>query len=823
MSSAPKSRLDCTQLRWQCDPNLFSFETTAELEITDSLVGQETARDALLFGIECLAHGQNVYVRGPRGTGRITMVRQLLRQLQMKTKKKRDRCFVNNFLKPDRPRLITLPPGTANEFRKAMSEFAEFVRKELRKLLDSEPLLSQREAAKERVHSLARHLSDPLETRLANAGLALVSIPQGPTVIFPLVDGEPVPPDQLKTLIAQGKISGELLENYERQLPNFQKDVERVSREIGQVYREGKREIDSLKQMAARALLGAITGSILMRFNQPAVKTFIDEAVQDVVENQLDGEEDEEPADLDALYGVNIVLTHAENEFSPVVEEVVPNVINLLGTVDLTFSGEQAVSDFRGIRAGALLQADAGYLVVDVEDLLSEPGAYRALMRTLRTRRLEIVPPEMGFMRPYVVVQPEPIDVEVRVILVGDVDTYYQLDAIDPDFQELFKVLADFDDEIPRDSSGLQQYAIVLSRLAKEEGLLPFHRSGVAALAEHGARVVAREGRLTAKFGRISDIAREAAFLASKDNAPHVRDNHVWQVIRRTKQRANLPSRRFQDYVTSGTIRVATSGSEVGQINGLAVIHSGPLTYGFPARITATIGPGTAGLINIEGRARMSGAIHSKGFHILGGLLRHLLSTDHPLSFSASLAFEQSYGGIDGDSASGAETVCLLSALTGIPISQSLAMTGAIDQLGHIQAIGGVNEKIEGFFDICHHFGLNGEQGVVIPRANAGDLMLRADVVAACRAERFHIYAVDTIHEALELFTGIPAGQSTTGRYPAGSVLAVAVQRAHEFWQKTLSAPQRMTQVASGEAFEPQSTTPPGEMAEKPKKSKKKS
>jgi ATP-dependent Lon protease len=823
MSSAPKSRLDCTQLRWQCDPNLFSFETTAELEITDSLVGQETARDALLFGIECLAHGQNVYVRGPRGTGRITMVRQLLRQLQMKTKKKRDRCFVNNFLKPDRPRLITLPPGTANEFRKAMSEFAEFVRKELRKLLDSEPLLSQREAAKERVHSLARHLSDPLETRLANAGLALVSIPQGPTVIFPLVDGEPVPPDQLKTLIAQGKISGELLENYERQLPNFQKDVERVSREIGQVYREGKREIDSLKQMAARALLGAITGSILMRFNQPAVKTFIDEAVQDVVENQLDGEEDEEPADLDALYGVNIVLTHAENEFSPVVEEVVPNVINLLGTVDLTFSGEQAVSDFRGIRAGALLQADAGYLVVDVEDLLSEPGAYRALMRTLRTRRLEIVPPEMGFMRPYVVVQPEPIDVEVRVILVGDVDTYYQLDAIDPDFQELFKVLADFDDEIPRDSSGLQQYAIVLSRLAKEEGLLPFHRSGVAALAEHGARVVAREGRLTAKFGRISDIAREAAFLASKDNAPHVRDNHVWQVIRRTKQRANLPSRRFQDYVTSGTIRVATSGSEVGQINGLAVIHSGPLTYGFPARITATIGPGTAGLINIEGRARMSGAIHSKGFHILGGLLRHLLSTDHPLSFSASLAFEQSYGGIDGDSASGAETVCLLSALTGIPISQSLAMTGAIDQLGHIQAIGGVNEKIEGFFDICHHFGLNGEQGVVIPRANAGDLMLRADVVAACRAGRFHIYAVDTIHEALELFTGIPAGQSTTGRYPAGSVLAVAVQRAHEFWQKTLSAPQRMTQVASGEAFEPQSTTPPGEMAEKPKKSKKKS
>jgi ATP-dependent Lon protease len=442
-------------------------------------------------------------------------------------------------------------------------------------------------------------------------------------------------------------------------------------------------------------------------------------------------------------------------------------------------------------------------------------------MRTLRTRRLEIVPPEMGFMRPYVVVQPEPIDVEVRVILVGDVDTYYQLDAIDPDFQELFKVLADFDDEIPRDSTGLELYAIVIARLAKEEGLPPFHRTAVGALAEHGARIVAREGRLTAKFGRISDNAREAAFLATKESAPHVLDNHVWQVVRRTKQRANLPSRRFQDYVTSGTIRVATTGSEVGQINGLAVIHSGPLTYGFPARITATIGPGTAGLINIEGRARMSGAIHSKGFHIIGGLIRHLLNTDHPLSFSASLAFEQSYGGIDGDSASGAETVCLLSALTGIPISQSLSMTGAIDQLGHIQAIGGVNEKIEGFFDICHHSGLTGDQGVVIPKANAGDLMLRADVVAACRAGRFHIYAVETIHEALELFTGIPAGTSTAGRYPAGTMLAVAVQRAHEFWHKTLSAPQRMTQIASGEPFEPQSTRPPEQAANKPRKGKK--
>lgn len=806
-----RTRLPCTALRWRCDPSQFQFETTAELEITDSLVGQETARDALLFGIECWAHGQNVYVRGPRGTGRITMVRTLLKQLQMRTRKKRDRCFVNNFAKPDRPRLITLPPGSANEFRKALAELAQFVSKELRKLLDSEPLVSQREAVRERIQSVARAISDPLEQRLSEAGLALVSIPQGPmttTVIFPVVEGEPVPPEQLKLLMSQGKVPPEAWTHYEQQLPNFQKEVDRVGRELGVVFRAGRLEIEQLKQNSARSLLEGLTSHILVQFPQDAVRVFINEVVQDIVENRLTGE-DEDEGDLAGLYGVNVVLTHTENELAPVVEEVVPNVINLLGTVDPTWAGDQPTSDYRGIRAGALLQADAGYLIVDVEDLLNEPGAYRALMRTLRTRRLEIVPPEFGFMRPYVIVQPEPVDLEVRVILVGDVDTYYQLDAVDPDFRELFKVLADFDDELPRDGQGTQQYALVIARLSQDESLLPFDRGAVAALAEHGSRIVAREGRLTAKFGRVSDIAREAAFLASKENSSAVREDHVCQVVRRTKQRASLPSRRFQEYVASGTIRVATSGSEVGQINGLAVIHSGPLTYGFPARITATIGPGTAGLINIEGQARMSGSIHSKGFHILGGLLRHLLQTDHPLSFSASLAFEQSYGGIDGDSASGAETVCLLSALTGIPIHQSLAMTGAIDQLGHVQAIGGVNEKIEGFYDVCNHFGLNGEQGVVIPQANAGDLMLRTDVVEACRAGKFHVYAVDTIHEALELFTGLPAGISSAGRYPTGTLLSVAVQKAHEYWQKTLAAPQRLTTVTAGESPEPRTTRPP--------------
>jgi len=382
---------------------------------------------------------------------------------------------------------------------------------------------------------------------------------------------------------------------------------------------------------------------------------------------------------------------------------------------------------------------------------------------------------------------------------VGDPLAYYQLDALDPEFSDLFKVLADFDDEIQRDEEGIRHYAAVVAQILREDDLPPMDRTGLAAVTEHGARIAARGSKLTARFGRIADIVREAAFLAQQSGQQRVDGDQVRQAIQRTRDRASLPSRKFQELITAGTIRVETSGSVVGQVNGLAVIQSGPITYGFPARITATIGPGRAGLINIEGTASLSGAIHTKGFHILGGCLRHLLQAEHPLAFSASMAFEQSYGGIDGDSASGAEICCMLSALTGIPLNQSIAMTGAIDQFGHIQPIGGVNEKIEGFFDTCRFFGLTGDQGVIIPKANAPDLMLRTDLVEACSAGRFHVYAVDSVQEALEVLTGMTTGEYGEEGYPPGTLLRVAVDQARDYWRKTLSSPNQLTRVAEEE------------------------
>ncbi|MFT5141018.1 MAG: putative ATP-dependent protease, partial [Rhodothermales bacterium] len=436
------------------------------------------------------------------------------------------------------------------------------------------------------------------------------------------------------------------------------------------------------------------------------------------------------------------------------------------------------------------VQADGGFLIIDAQELISEPGAWRLLMRALRTGSVEIVPADLSWPMSSQSLKPEAIDISVRIILIGSSGLYYQLDQVDQDFSNLFKVLADFDSEIERSEHGVNQYAGVVARMCNEESLLDFSACGVAALAEHGARIASRKGKITARFGRIADIVREASFIASKEDAPFVNRDHVEQTVTRTKFRASLPSKRFQELINDGTIWVATSGKVVGQINGLAVIQAGSLSYGFPARITATIGAGHAGVINIEGAASLSGSIHTKGFHILGGLLRHLLHTDHPLAFTASIAFEQSYGGIDGDSASGAETCCLLSALTGIPINQGIAMTGAIDQHGRIQAIGGVNEKIEGFFDACKAMGLNSEQGVMIPSSNAGDLMLRTDIVDACRNGEFSVFAVANVHEALEVLTGLPAGEANEkDDYPEGSLLKLAQQQAAEFWKKTSSHP----------------------------------
>lgn len=426
--------------------------------------------------------------------------------------------------------------------------------------------------------------------------------------------------------------------------------------------------------------------------------------------------------------------------------------------------------------------------MVEVDDALSE-GTWAVLTRILRSGNISFAFEDNSKGRP-AVIKPEPIPLDVKVILIGSHRRYYELSAYDSDFADNFKVLADLDTALPRVAESYLQYARVIRKTVDEEQLLHFDSEAVAQLIEHGIRLHGGKNKLSARFGRVMDTAREADYLAKKANAGGVTRKHIINAIRAAKHRSYAPAKDFYKLLENGTIIVETVGERVGQINGLAVSQAGNVAYGFPARITTTVSPGKAGLINIEGQADLSGQIHTKGFQILGGLLRHVLKPEHPLSFAASIAFEQSYGGIDGDSASGAEACCLLSALTDTPIKQSLSMTGAIDQFGHLQAIGGVNEKIEGFFDACAFNELNGEQGVIIPVANVADLMLRDDVIRACEQGQFHIYAVEHVLDALAILTATASCKDQLQQclpYQPQSLLANAVEAAQHLFRQSQS------------------------------------
>lgn len=778
-------------LRWICDPAKLEFSTTADIEPAAGIVGQSSAVEALRFGLEINAPGQNVFVRGLAGTGRLTLVQRLLSEIHPDVPPADDICYVFNFDQPDRPRAVRVPRGTAEQLQSKTEELCQFIADDLPSAMRDD-LVQRRTAELERsaMKAIEGH-TKPLESELAEAGLALLMAQNGKVtqpVVLPIIDGEPAPPERLATLRAEGKLDAETYAGLETKLESANERVEDVFKKVGKLQREARLAGRKLMAGEARSIISNAASDIREAFDVPAVHRFVDGIVQDVVERRLNMLASGE-TDFTQLYAVNVLVSHGPDEVAPVIIENAPSVRALVGSVDASVGPDGSRhADHMSIHAGSLLRADGGVLILEAQELLAHQGAWAALVRTLRSGRVELVPPDMFMPWGAPAIKPEPVEVNVKVVLLGEANIYYLLDERDPDFPNLFKVLADFDATLPRTDDTVGLYAGVIARIARDEGLVPFDAAGVAALAEHGARICASAGKLTARFGRLADIAREAAYLTRKSGSKTAGAADVVEAVRRTKARADGPPRRFRDSIARGSIRIETSGTAIGQVNGLAVIKAGPLTYGFPSRITASLGPGSGGAINIERESKLSGAIHTKAFYILGGLLRNLLRTPHPLTFEASIAFEQSYGGIDGDSASGAEICCLLSALTRLPVHQGLAMTGAIDQQGNILPIGAVNEKIEGFYDTVCARGAksDGPVGVIIPQANVGDLMLRADVVAACAAGDFAVWSVERIEQAIALFFGVDAGvRSADGDYAAGTVLAAGVESAGSLYERS--------------------------------------
>lgn len=786
--SSSKLRLSPTQLRWRCRPESLGFASTADVAAAEGIVGQERAVEALRFGLEIAAPGQNIYVRGLSGTGRLTLVRRVLGEVKPGVRPGPDYAYVRRFEQPDRPRLLSLPRGKGEVFRDRVLELTEFIVRDLGGEVETDSIRAARAKLEDEASEAMTAVTQPLDADLAKVGLTLVlAKSDGGTrpMVVPLIDGKPAGGEALAQARASGVITDEDLAAREKAAEDCRPRLEAALDKMAKIRIELRDTLRDRTRQSAATVMEEFLASLRAEFPGDDVKAFLDDIVHDVSFHRLGADEDKADA-VARMCDVNLVIAHKPDERWPVIVENTPSVQNLVGHVDASFDREgNRHADHMSLRVGSIALADGGVLVLEARELLSQPGTWASLVRTLRSGQLDLVPSESPGPWRGPTLKPDPIEVKLKVVLLGEPGVYYMLDRADADFPNLFKVLADFEDTLPRDEVTLQKYGAVLSRLVAQEELTHFDATAVAELAEHGARIAAERDRLTTRFGRIADLAREAEYLARNAKEAPVTGEHVRDAVLRTKRRADGPARRQRERIAAGDIRINVEGSKVGQVNGLAVLSAGPLTYGVPTRITATVAPGQGGTVNIERESELSGAIHTKAFYILGGLLRRLLPVPFPLTFAASIAFEQSYGGIDGDSASGAEICCLLSALTGLGLQQSLAMTGAIDQVGNILMIGAVNEKIEGFFDTCCARGPLAGQGVLIPKSNVPELMLRHDVVQACERGDFAVYGVDHITDAIGLLFDRPAGVATEdGSYPEGSVLLRAADRARQLYEQ---------------------------------------
>ncbi len=784
--------MDASAVRWRCDPASLGFSSTAEIVPSHTILGQEEAVDALKFGLKTRSRGSNVFVRGLSGFGRMALIHQMIEAALPSRAPVPDRCYVYNFTNPDHPILINLTTGAGPLFAEEMEKFAEFVSKELPEYLSSERIKEKQKVIAAQAQSEIQKIGGPFDAELHDNNLAMVPIAVGQNTvpaILPVIDGTAVQFDEIQRKRADETLSEADFNALIKKIEEFEQKFQNVGQSIAVVQQKFAEQVQQFFKQEASTFAGTRIQSIKQAIEQSDVADFLDNVLEDLISHRLGSLQDAQI--FSRSYRVNLIHTSQTGSAVPVISESNPTLPKLAGQIDREFSPNMtnARSDHLMIKPGVLLDADGGFLILDAQEILSEPQAWNILLRTLKSGTFEVANTDAFGLWASQQLKPDPIPIDIKVVLVGEPDTYALLDMYEPRFSNLFKVLADFSDTITRDEVGFKAYANVIARIVERDGLPPFTASAVAALIEHGARVCAQQGRLTSRFGRIADIAREAAFLAEQDDLSEVSTENVANAVSRSKGRAEIPARRFRRLMAEGTLRVEVTGQVTGQINGLAVTAAGPLTYGFPSRITASIGPGSNGAVNIEHQSDLSGSVHTKGFLILTGLLRYSLALQHPLAFSSSIAFEQTYGGIDGDSASAAEYCCLMSTLTGLPIRQDLAMTGAVDQRGNILAIGAGTEKIEGFFDACMALEFTGTQGVIIPAANARELMVRADIVEAIAAGNFRVYAIDRIEQALEILLDNPAGQF--GDDTEGTTFSIARKHAHDYWETARSSHRR--------------------------------
>ena len=806
--ASPPAELFPEKLRWRCDSARIPFATTAQAEPREGVIGQERALRALKMGVELSAPGYNMFVCGLAGTSRGGMISRMIEEIQPATKASLDRCYVHNFKNPDRPRLLALPRGQANPFKKDVQSGIEFLRRRIPQVFEGEPFQRQKGRIVDRFTVREKELMDDFTRRIAREQFALGHMQVGAVAlpeIFPVLEGQMVPIEDVTKLVHEGKLEAPVAEEIERKYEMFRQEFTVVYRKTLTLSRELASELSYLEQEAASVLVDGVIEELKEKYKAPSVEEYLEEVRHHLLDNldpfkEREGEEEQQqgpgdggpkssPSERDPfrMYGVNVILAHNEADSCPIIFETTPTYANLFGTIQRSYDSRGGWnSDFMDLRAGSILRADGGYLIMYAMDALTEPGVWRTLKRTLNHSRLEIQPLDVFFPFGSSALKPEAIDINIKIVLIGDRNMYELLYEYEEDFRKIFKVRAEFDEEMVMTEEVINEYGGRLRKLSEEEGLCPFDREALAAMLEYGVRRAGRRSKVTARFVDIADLARESCYIASELGESPVSAKHVRSAIESKIERHNLVETKLREMIQDRTLLIDTAGSRVGQVNGLSVMEIGGYAFGKPVRITASAALGKSGLINIEREANLSGRFHDKGMQIIAGYLRGKFAQDKPLSLAGSICFEQSYSGIDGDSASSTEIYALLSALSGLPLRQDIAVTGSVNQQGDIQCIGGVNQKIEGYFDVCRLKGLTGTQGVIIPSENVEDLMLREDVVEAVAAGRFHIHPVASVEQGIEILTGVRAGQrGAEGTFEPDTCYALVDQRLREM-AKTL-------------------------------------
>ena len=790
------------KLSWTLDTEKIPFESSDDCEACEEIIGQERALKAIQTGLDIHGLGYNIFVTGMVGTGRSTTIKQFLEKMRKEDQKPDEILYVNNFKNPDEPTLIILPSGKGKHFKEAMGHLIGMLKSNIPELLKSKYYTEKRDEIVESQQKIQKEILKTFEEEVAQEGFSVIQVQMGMFVkpdLIPVIEGKPTPFSQLDILVREEKFPKEKLEELQKKYEELTGKLEEVFSKLKESEERTRR---ILKDWDAESITPIITGGITgirSQFDAQKILDYLDDVEENLVKHidlfKAPQKETKEKELVDPFleYSVNLLIDNSDMKGTPVVMETNPNYLNIFGSIEaaVTRSGVWQ-TDFTKIKAGSLLKANGGYLVMNALDALMELGVWQTLKRTLKYQTLEIQNLSAMYLISTSRLKPEPINIDVKVVLIGDAYIYNLLYFLDADFKKIFKIKSEFDSETKKDDKTIKEYAQFIKKFCDENNLNHFDKSGMAAVIEYGTRLAGKQKKISTRFHILADVIREACYWSRKDNSKQVNRKHVEQAIKERFERVSLIEDKIQEMIEEGTIMIDTKGSEIGQVNGLSVYAMGEYSFGKPTRITASTAVGRAGVINIEREADMSGRTHNKGVLILGGYLRGKYAQNKPFSLSASLAFEQSYGGVDGDSASSTEVYAILSSLSKLPLRQDIAVTGSLNQKGEIQPIGGVNEKIEGFYEVCKAKGLTGDQGVIIPHQNVQNLMLRKEVIDSVSEGKFHIYPVKTIDEGIEILTGIKAGKKQKdGTFPEETVNFLVdqeLQRLAKSW-KTFSAP----------------------------------